>query len=170
MQTNQQNLQAVIYATSQDGNRPALQYLKLTETEAQATDGYILASCPITTNRPGFINPVQIKKALKLDSVDLDNRLVIPSRWQQNAGQTITIEEAPEEINYPPVDKVRKHKGDNRHLRVGLSLQVLESLVKMMKKSDTSTMALEFSENPHSSIYGEMGEIELTIMPARVEG
>ena len=159
---------AVVAGSKENQFRLSMTKIRLDGKEACTTDGFILAVAPVETSRPGLIDTRAINEAKGLDIIDLDTREVKRSKWTNGPREPIKIEDADPELKYPEIEKVRRARGQNKHLRVGLGIAVLENIVKMLKKSDQSMIALEFTEDPMAPVFGTIGEIELTIMPYRI--
>ncbi len=145
------------------GFRPTLQAINFTGSHAHATDGFMLASLEYELVKPGILKSEFIKSFKpKTEVLALEERKVISLN-----GVTKTIGELTE--TFPSVSRVQKHKGDNTHLRIGLSIEVLSKIVTIMKKNNDSHILLEFDSDNMKPIYGELKNgLELTIMPYRV--
>ena len=157
MNTPQQRLQAIAQLIKKNAYRPAMQVINFIGTEAVATDGYILARTPLESE-PMKLAGLSIAKMKKGDILSLEEKKIV------NTATITTINQL--EIEYPRYEQVIPH--DNNHLVLGLSLEVLESVVKIMKKNQDNHIKLSFSDNNLQPIKGELKDIELAIMPYRI--
>ncbi len=171
--TDTQKLLALSQVCTIKDQREAYTVIHFTGTHAVVTDGFMLAKIasgvqPSEDMKARDLIAEPYTKMKPFDLVDQKEGKIIQATARGVASGVVTPREVPD-LQYPKYDTIEKKKGDNTHLRMGLSLCVLEKIVKIMKKSEVQTIALEYSENPLSAIYGSIGEIDLTIMPCRVE-
>lgn len=57
---------------------------------------------------------------------------------------------------------------NNNHLSIGLGVEVLEKLVKSIKKTGQSYIKLSFSDDDMKPIIGKCGDVEYIIMPYKL--
>lgn len=144
------------------GLRQTLQAINFTGTEAQATDGFILAITPYEVEKKGLL-ACEYFKTFKPNSelINFDARQVVSFN-----GIIKPIKELTDE--FPKVEQVRKRSGDNNYLRVGLGRSVLEKILAVMKKNDDDFIELQFDKELNKPVFGKLKDIELTIMPYRL--
>ncbi len=149
-----------IAAKTKDPFHPGMTNVQFTGTEVVGVDGYMLAVAPFQSEFIGLLPGEPLRKMKKDDVLDLETQTI-----KSGASTTALTAQAGD---FPPITSVRRVQGQNTHLKVGMSIYTLEKIVAMLKKSDTTYMNLEFSDDPMKPIFGKIGNIELTIMPSKL--
>lgn len=156
-------LQSLACLTSKDYSRTRLQGINIKDGVAYATDGYILGYAPVK-DMPDCNIPASIFKGFK-DGKDILE--VTPEKTRVlNMASGSVREENNITDNFPEVSRVINKDLEGHH--VGLGLDVLTKIVELMKKSGNKTIELILPEDNLKSINGKVGEIDLVIMPVRI--
>ena len=164
MTTNTQNIQAVAMIADKDDYRPALQSLYFTGGEAVATDGFILARTPCDiSNQKRDAAPYQVIRGYS--SINQDGSITIQNKMKD---MPCTLEPEKIDAQYPRYEQILVANGQNKHLRIGLGVKVLEKLVKSLKKTNSDYIELQFTDDAMKPIYGIAGEVEYVIMPYKL--
>lgn len=160
--TNTQNIQAVAMIADKDGYRPALQSVYFTGKEAVATDGFILARTP--SDIPEQKRDAEPYKNMKgYSSVNNDGSITVKNKLSDLES---TLVPTKIHADYPKYESIIPT--NNNHLSIGLGVEVLEKLVKSMKKTKESYIKLSFSDDNMKPIIGKCGDVEYIIMPYKL--
>ena len=154
---------------STDESRPNLQNICISRRHAMATNGRILAICPVTLQEDdeiGSLSPDALKHARKVSAKGLESIQIV-----LNGAQVLpdgTIMNRPEGENPPHIFRILKQAHSDRKYRIGLNASYLKDLSDALGNEE---LILEIGD-PNSAIlirpvHGEQGTVGL-IMPIRI--
>jgi DNA polymerase III sliding clamp (beta) subunit (PCNA family) len=154
---------------STDESRPNLQNIYVSRRHAMATNGRILAICPISVQEDdeiGWLSPDALKHARKVSPKGLDSIQIV-----LNGAQVLpdgTIMNRPEGENPPHTFRILKDAHSNRKYRIGVNADYLKDLSDALGNEE---LILEIGD-PNSAIlvrpvHSESGTLGL-LMPIRL--
>lgn len=161
------NIKAVALIADKKAIQPALQVVYFTGEQAVATDGFILALTDSNIpEQKRFAAPYQEMKGYS--SVNDDGSISIKNKLTDNPSK---LEPGVSDCDYPRFEQFNPIEEDNQHLKIGLSVSVLEKLIKSLKAADASIIEVSFNKDPLKPIlvYPINKKIKYVVMPARLE-
>lgn len=153
------NIKAVSLIADKKDYRKPFTCVNFTGKQAVATDGFIIAITDCDTlPEKRYCEPYQKMKK---------NDLFLGNLIKNNSS---VIEPKFVECEYPSFEGVIPKDNDNDHLRIGLSVSVVEKLIKSIKASGTNIFEINFSSDPVKPIivYSKNKEVKYVLMPAKL--
>lgn len=160
---NTKAIKAVSIIADKKDFRQPLQVVNFTGQKAIATDGFMIAitDCNIPPQKRYCESYQKIRKN---DIVQEDGNII-------NIDKTEIINPKVVECDYPDYEKVIPEDSVNNHYSIGLSVSVMEKLLKSLKASGTQVFEMKFSSDNLKPIitYSSDKKVKYVVMPAKVK-
>lgn len=155
---NEINIQAVsLVSANKSEIRKNLKGIYFTGEEAVSTDGVLLARTKSSISKG--LRVAEPYQKLKKNNFIGENGQI------KNDNGVFT----PKTIDgeFPNYKMIIPKEGDNEHLKVRLSISVIEKLIKSTKKTGERHIDFSFNDDNNKPIVAVVGEVEYLVMPMR---
>lgn len=160
-------LKAIAEATSSEKFRPKLRNVQVKNGRATATDGFILATMEVGCE--DTLIPKELIQKPKLNKIFPTSIEIGAEELTLNEVGVKTIMAKPgvnELEDFPTTEKILNTSRENKHYTLGLGVEVLEKLVRVMKKSKQTVVVIKLPEDNMKPIYCKTAKgIEIVLMP-----
>ena len=150
------------------GGRVAMESIMVEDNQAWVTDGYLLGTMALDAPN-GKYDADLIRKAKvntkKQAEIEIKDDMVVLSQPDKS------VICKPENKGHYPLDQskrlLQESKDDSGGQSITLSVQTLDKVLKMMKKSGEEHITLTPQVDSNKAVYAKSGGIELLIMPVK---